>query len=284
MPFADPALAGMMAGVATGYDAVVPISPAGIEPLFALYKRSCLDTMADFIQREELKIISVLEHLDVHWVAPADMRGLRDPSLTFFNVNTPEELAQAEGMLSAIGEEARGSRDTQEPPLVCFVGNKDSGKTTFLEKLVAHLTALGLRVACIKHDSHGFQMDHEGTDTWRLAEAGARRVVISSPERLAMIARDDMEADLGELTDLVGASVDIILAEGYKRSDGDKIEVQGNGAAELVCPEEELLAVISDETPRGVSLPVFDRSNAEPVAEFIIERYGLKSIIAEEGH
>jgi len=49
-------------------------------------------------------------------------------------------------------------------PIVSIVGKSDSGKTTLIEKLLPELTRRGLRIATIKHDTHGFEVDHEGKD------------------------------------------------------------------------------------------------------------------------
>ena len=38
-------------------------------------------------------------------------------------------------------------------PAVSFIGRKNSGKTTLLEKVIAYLSEKGLRIATIKH--HG---------------------------------------------------------------------------------------------------------------------------------
>lgn len=273
LPFADPALARMMLALADGYDAVVPVSPAGMEPLFAIYTRGCLDAMGDFIKREDFKILNVLDRLKVRWVTPAEMRGLRDPSVTFFNINTPADLELAEGMAGDI--QAAGATPSQ-PPLICFVGYKNSGKTTVLEALVGHLSQRGVRIACIKHDVHGFSIDHEGTDTYRLARAGARKVIISSPRQYAIVASVTRERDLDDLCREIGGEVDIILAEGYKRSAADKVAIVGRDSVEgLACAEEELIAVVTDEELPAVSLPSFSHADITGVARFICERYGI---------
>ncbi len=54
------------------------------------------------------------------------------------------------------------------PPIVAVVGYSDSGKTTFLEKLIPCLKRRGVKLAVAKHDTHGFEMDKPGKDTWRL--------------------------------------------------------------------------------------------------------------------
>ena len=58
-------------------------------------------------------------------------------------------------------------------PIISIVGKSDSGKTTLIEKLVPVLTKRGYRVATVKHDVHGFEVDREGKDSWRHKQAGA---------------------------------------------------------------------------------------------------------------
>ena len=79
-------------------------------------------------------------------------------------------------------------------PIISIVGKSDSGKTTLIEKLVPELTRRGYRVATVKHDIHGFEVDREGKDSWRHKQAGAHTVVISSPQKIALIR--DVEKDL----------------------------------------------------------------------------------------
>jgi len=67
-----------------------------------------------------------------------------------------------------------------QPPIVSFVGNSGAGKTTLLEKVVRELKGRGYKVAVIKHSHHDFQIDQEGKDSWRFAQAGSDCVVISS--------------------------------------------------------------------------------------------------------
>jgi len=50
-------------------------------------------------------------------------------------------------------------------PIISIVGKSNSGKTTLLEKLIPELVKRGYRVATIKHNVHGFDVDHEGKDS-----------------------------------------------------------------------------------------------------------------------
>lgn len=158
------------------------------------------------------------------------------------------------------------------PPILSVVGRSDSGKTTFLEKLIPELKALGLRVAVIKHDRHGFEMDRPGKDTWRIRQAGADAVMISAPTQMALIRSGlERELSLDELAALVEGSVDLVLTEGYKSGDKLKIEVSRRAIADgqLLCGPEELLAVVADG-PRPVDIPHFGLEDAHGVASLVL--------------
>lgn len=163
-------------------------------------------------------------------------------------------------------------------PVISVVGRSDAGKTTFLEKLIPELKARGVRVAVVKHDRHGFEMDHPGKDTWRLRKAGADAVMISAPNQMALIRtglREELSLD--ELAAMVGDWVDLVLTEGYKSGSKPKIEVSRMAIAdgELLCGPEELLAVATDH-PVPLNVPQFDLNDAAGVAALLVAH--LKSI------
>lgn len=160
-------------------------------------------------------------------------------------------------------------------PIVSIVGKSNMGKTTFLEKLVPELARRGHRVAAIKHDVHGFELDKPGKDSWRLAQAGSTAVIISSPEKLALIQRRPREATLDEIALLLDGSVDIILTEGYKSGDKPKVEVlRAEKSGEPLCGEDELVAIVTDvDVPMRV--PRFGLDDAAGVAD-LLERTFLR--------
>ena len=80
-------------------------------------------------------------------------------------------------------------------PAISIMGWSGSGKTAFIEKLIPQLRARGLRVGVLKHDSHRFDMDREGKDTWRFGRAGADVVAIASPDQAAVIEYRRLELD-----------------------------------------------------------------------------------------
>lgn len=161
-------------------------------------------------------------------------------------------------------------------PLVSIVGRSKAGKTSLLEKLVPELKRRGYRIAIVKHMGQDFELDYPGKDSWRLLQAGAETVILSSARRSALIKSTDHDASLEELSRFIGADFDLVLTEGYRQEKGYKIEVYrrelGNG---LLCPVEELLAVVSDE-PLNVPIAQFNINNVKEIADFIESKFLVK--------
>jgi molybdopterin-guanine dinucleotide biosynthesis protein B len=156
-------------------------------------------------------------------------------------------------------------------PILSFVGHSGSGKTTIVEKVIANLTSTGLRIAIIKHDVHGFEMDQPGKDSWRHKQAGAVATIVSSPSKIGLVMDVDHDHSPEALAHLVGFA-DLILTEGYKKEPHPKIEVfrpHVTGDDIPLCKDDPaLLAIISDETIES-SLPVFATGDIDGVAQFI---------------
>ena len=153
--------------------------------------------------------------------------------------------------------------------MISFIGRSGSGKTTYLEKLIAEMKARGYKVAVIKHDVHGFEMDRPGKDTWRHAQAGADVVCISSPRKMAMIRKVEKELTLDEVVAGI-TGVDIILTEGYKQEGKRKIEVYRREAhPEPLCGDGELLAMVTD-TVWYDNVPYFGLDDPAPMADFLV--------------
>lgn len=158
-------------------------------------------------------------------------------------------------------------------PILSIVGKSDVGKTTLLVKVVRELTARGRRIATVKHDTHGFDIDHEGKDSWRHKQAGAVMTVISSPAKLALVTDTSHDHTLSEIRDRFVAGVELILTEGYKREIHPKIEVFRRGHYEdLLCVEDDNLVAIAGDPPNPPErVPVFDLNNVGPLCDFIEE-------------
>lgn len=138
-------------------------------------------------------------------------------------------------------------------PAVAFIGYHDAGKTTLVEKVIAELTARGMRVGSIKHHGHrGFDVDVPGKDSWRHARAGSRHVGLVCESRYAEYADTENELPLDMMLDRFD-DVDIVIVEGYKdeglpnvvvaRSGVDRLRAQssldlvGEGTLAVACNE-----------------------------------------------
>jgi molybdopterin-guanine dinucleotide biosynthesis protein MobB len=164
-------------------------------------------------------------------------------------------------------------------PVVSVVAKSGTGKTTLLEKMISLLKTKGYRVGVVKHDAHRFDIDKEGKDSWRLTQAGADTMVISSPAKLAMVKQHEADKEPGpkEILGEYFKDVDIILTEGFKKNSFPKIEVhRKERSSTLLCRGEShdtnLMAVASDEE-LDIDVPVFDINDAAGICNFIEERF-----------
>lgn len=162
--------------------------------------------------------------------------------------------------------------ETKPTPALSVVGKSNTGKTTLLEKLIPELKRRGYRVAVIKHDVHGFDIDVPGKDSWRLSQAGADQVLIASPDKLAQVRRLPAELPLQEIVAQIDG-VDIILTEGYKQGSLPKIEVSRRARSRsLLCGEEELVAVATDQ-PFDLDVPQFHLDDVAGLADLIVRQF-----------
>ena len=155
--------------------------------------------------------------------------------------------------------------------VISVVGKSKVGKTTFLEGLISEMKQRGYRVAVVKHDMHGFEIDKPGKDSWRLTQAGSDLTAISSPQKIAIIRQVEHDHSLGELSRLIGNEYDIIFTEGFKRDKAIKIEVHRQETGELLCASSELLAVATDEQ-LDIGVPALALDDFRGMAE-LIESY-----------
>jgi len=155
-------------------------------------------------------------------------------------------------------------------PVVCIVGRSGTGKTTLIERLIPVLTKKGYRVATLKHDVHGFEMDKEGKDTWRHKRAGATAIIISSPQKLGMITDVEHELEPSFIVRRFLNHVDLVIAEGYKNLPLPKVEVHRKEVSdELLClPQENLIALVSDSKTLP-DVPSLGWDETEKLAELI---------------
>ena len=100
MPFVERGLLEYMLSMASQSDVVVPHRNGYLEPLQAVYSRRCLSAIDAAIVSGERKVASFYAHVHIHTVEPPILDQLDPRGLSFFNVNTPEDLVRAEKLLA----------------------------------------------------------------------------------------------------------------------------------------------------------------------------------------
>jgi molybdopterin-guanine dinucleotide biosynthesis protein A len=78
-------------------DVVIAMSDEGYEPIHALYRReTCLPAIESAIDADQWKVISWFPKVKVRTLTPDEVRSFDPSGLCFWNLNTPEEFAEAE--------------------------------------------------------------------------------------------------------------------------------------------------------------------------------------------
>ena len=107
---------------------------------------------------------------------------------------------------------------SERADIIAVSGGKNSGKTTFIEGLVAYFNKKGIKTAVIKHDGHSFEPDREGTDSRRFYDAGAIGTAVFDGEKLQIVKRID-KINIDDIFPEAG----LVILEGFKYSDYPKI-------------------------------------------------------------
>jgi molybdopterin-guanine dinucleotide biosynthesis adapter protein len=165
---------------------------------------------------------------------------------------------------------------SQPPPMLSVVGFSGQGKTTLTVKLVAELSKRGFRVGTIKHDVHGFDLDHPGKDSYRHKKAGASVTIVTSPNHIGMVKDVDHDHQPQELIPFF-RGLDVVLVEGFKRAGLPKIEIfRPEIKKEPACKgDKQLMALVSD-SPLDWGVPRFHTEQISEIVDFLLEQLHLE--------
>ena len=81
-------------------DVVIPRTGVGIEPLCAVYSRRCLQTVQNALEQNDLKIRNIFSKLSVKEVPETLLRKMDPGLVSFFNINTPDDLEKANRIIN----------------------------------------------------------------------------------------------------------------------------------------------------------------------------------------
>lgn len=104
MPFLDPAVMRYFIKLKGEGDVVMAKLENGFHPMHALYHRNCLPVIEKLIDAQDFKIHRLAEHpaLRVRVVTPEELGPFDREGRSFYNVNTPEDLAAARVLLGQV--------------------------------------------------------------------------------------------------------------------------------------------------------------------------------------
>lgn len=252
MPFVDKKIIDSMCSIDFTSDVLVASLNGGVEPLFAIYKKSALNIIEELIKEGNYRLRSIMEKASTSYFYINDETCLR-------NINTVKEYQSLEQTKKA-------------PKIINIVAScSNSGKTTLIEGIIKELKKEDCIVSTIKHDVHGFDIDKKGKDTYRHRVAGASNISISSKNRFAMINELDIELTLDEVLNLQKDS-DYIIVEGYKNSNLKKIEVFRKGHSEkIISSNDKLIAIATDDEKLETSVRKVNLNDYKKIVELIKE-------------
>jgi molybdopterin-guanine dinucleotide biosynthesis protein A len=89
------------AAFATGKDVIVPRWDNQFQTMHAIYKRAtCLTAVEHALADHQKRMVSFFPSIVLHKIEPAEVAQFDPHGRSFFNVNTPEQLAEAETLLA----------------------------------------------------------------------------------------------------------------------------------------------------------------------------------------
>ena len=95
MPFLNVGLLAYMTEVADGFDFVIPRIGTFFEPLHSIYSKNCISPIETMIKKNRRVIIELFDFVKVRYVEAEEIDRFDPEHLSFFNINTIEDLELA---------------------------------------------------------------------------------------------------------------------------------------------------------------------------------------------
>jgi molybdopterin-guanine dinucleotide biosynthesis protein A len=95
MPFLNESLLRYMIKVANGYDLTLPHVNTWYEPLHAIYSRNCIGPAKAILDQGKKVIVELFKYVKVKYVEAEEIDRFDPHHLSFFNINTKEDMERA---------------------------------------------------------------------------------------------------------------------------------------------------------------------------------------------
>jgi len=96
MPFLNQALLQYMVQVSPGFDVVVPRVGNWVEPLHAVYSKSCQAPIERLLSQGEVRVSALFGLVKVRYIEGDEISRFDPKHLSFFNINTEADLEMAQ--------------------------------------------------------------------------------------------------------------------------------------------------------------------------------------------
>ena len=134
-------------------------------------------------------------------------------------------------------------------PILGICGWSGSGKTTLIEQVAPKLAKDGLKVAVVKHDAHGIDVDRPGKDSDRLYRAGADVLLQGPGQEFCRTHRTD-DVDLAVTLAGLADRYDLVLVEGHKGTPLPKVWLLGDDESAPPADIKGVAAILSRDADR----------------------------------
>ena len=102
MPFLNQALLRYMIQLSAGFDLVVPRLGDLVEPLHAIYSKSCLAPIEGLLSQGNLRVSALFDLVKVKYVEADEIDSFDPKHLSFFNINTEADLEMAQQLVRGV--------------------------------------------------------------------------------------------------------------------------------------------------------------------------------------
>jgi molybdopterin-guanine dinucleotide biosynthesis protein A len=102
MPFISRRILEHILSLSNQADVVIPCHGGEYEPLHAVYARRCLSAVEAVLASGDQRIVLLFDQVEVLPVLDQALAELDPQGLSFFNVNTPQDLERAEQILARL--------------------------------------------------------------------------------------------------------------------------------------------------------------------------------------
>jgi molybdopterin-guanine dinucleotide biosynthesis protein A len=104
MPFLNEALLRYMLEVSDGFDFILPRIDTFFEPLHAVYSKYCIGPIESMIKQGRKVIIELFDYVRVRYIEAEEIDKFDPQHLSFFNVNTKEDLELAKKIAGGVAD------------------------------------------------------------------------------------------------------------------------------------------------------------------------------------